>query len=795
VSECRFIIGDSLEVLRSMPADSVDLVVTSPPFLALRSYLPADHPDKGKEIGSEATPGAFIDVLLDVVEELDRVLAPHGSICIELGDTYAGSGGAGGDYNEDGLREGQPAFIGSARRGGGDEWPEPKSLCMIPQSFAWALAYGRNPFTGRETPRWRVRNIIRWCRSNPPVGALGDKFRNATSEMVVACKSRTRYFDLDSVRTEYSPNTNARTAKGVTQRPNTDKSADDEGRGGNFSTLNVVNNDGAGAPPLDFWVDTWGRVVERLTKAMLPERVCNVCGEPSRRIVEPTERYAERLESHSWASGGKERGHAKPASSVGWDDGSPVSAERTTTGWTDCGHNDWRAGVGYDPFAGTTGDDMSECRFIIGDSLEVLRSMPADSVDLVVTSPPFLALRSYLPADHPDKGKEIGSEATPGAFIDVLLDVVEELDRVLAPHGSICIELGDTYAGSGGSGGDYNADGLRDGQEKFSGSKSRTGWHRPPTNPDHPRTKDWRQEVAADSGTPNGGSGWPLDKSLSLIPQSFAWALAYGRNPFTGRETPRWRVRNIIRWCRPNPPVGALGDKFRPATSEMVVACKSRTRYFDLDAVRTEHQSPPHSVGSAMVNGQPREKSEGMSNPAGAPPLDFWVIPTAPYKNQHYATFPPALITKPIESMTPRRVCRVCGEPSRRIVESVHDVEHNRDQRSVGTSRGWNESRGDGGSGPFSNAEYATLGWTDCGHNDWRRGICLDPFGGSGTTGAVATGHGRDAILIDLDERNAELAIQRLGMFLTVEHHAPPEQCERCGAAGPTPHESTCPAA
>jgi DNA modification methylase len=46
---------------------------------------------------------------------------------------------------------------------------------------------------------------------------------------------------------------------------------------------------------------------------------------------------------------------------------------------------------------------------------------------------------------------------------------------------------------------------------------------------------------------------------------------------------------------------------------------------------------------------------------------------------------------------------------------------------------------------------------------------------GSGTTLAVATGHGRDAIGIDLDERNAELALERIGMFLTVEHHTTEE--------------------
>lgn len=193
---------------------------------------------------------------------------------------------------------------------------------------------------------------------------------------------------------------------------------------------------------------------------------------------------------------------------------------------------------------------MGSARYIVGDSLTVLQSLPDASVDLVMSSPPFLALRSYLPADHPDKAKEIGSEAAPGEFLDVLLDIVVECRRVLAPHGSLVFELGDTYSGSGGAGGDYNAGGLRDGQSKFDGSSRR----------ERNRTRDSRpgRETTETAWTPRpeqgGGTGWPLAKCLTLIPQSFAWALAYGRNPFTGREIEPWRVRNVVAWCRPNPP-------------------------------------------------------------------------------------------------------------------------------------------------------------------------------------------------------------------------------------------------
>lgn len=72
----------------------------------------------------------------------------------------------------------------------------------------------------------------------------------------------------------------------------------------------------------------------------------------------------------------------------------------------------------------------------------------------------------------------------------------------------------------------------------------------------------------------------------------------------------------------------------------------------------------------------------------------------------------------------------------------------------------------------YGNTRPGPASECDCpGDGRWRNGIVLDPFGGSGTVGAVASGHSRDSILIDIDERNADLARQRVGMFLTVETH------------------------
>jgi hypothetical protein len=409
--------------------------------------------------------------------------------------------------------------------------------------------------------------------------------------------------------------------------------------------------------------------------------------------------------------------------------------------------------------------------YYVGDTRQVVASLPTGSVDLVLTSPPFLALRSYLPADHPDKASEIGSEPDPASFIAVMLDLTAEWRRVLAPHGSLAVEFGDTYSGSGGAGGDYAEDGLRAGQTKFSGSARRCG-------------------------------EWPLPKCLTLVPELYRVALAYGRHPLTGAESPagRWRVRNVVRWVRPNPPVGALSDKFRPATSDLAIACTAADRYFDLDAVRGEPSPNTHARIAKGAKGRtdlPSQQRDGNwstlpaindANPAGAPPLDWWQIVPKGYEGSHYATFPPELCVKPIEAMCPRRVCRTCGKPSRRETTTEYEATTTRTATSkaaltvaAGVSQGHHAHRETN-----PEVERTTTGWTSCGcpgtdgirldgfhtGTGWRPGVVLDPFGGTGTTGIVATGHGRDAILIDLDDRNVDLARQRMRTERRIVHES-----------------------
>jgi hypothetical protein len=409
-------------------------------------------------------------------------------------------------------------------------------------------------------------------------------------------------------------------------------------------------------------------------------------------------------------------------------------------------------------------------QWITADVFDGLAQLEDASVDLVVTSPPFLALRSYLPTDHPDKEKEIGSETTPAEFIDTMLRVVAELRRVLAPHGSICIEIGDTYAGSGGAGGDYKPGGWRAGQPGADGSMKHERKH---------KVEGWGPFRDDFKGGGPGGDGWPLAKSKALIPQLLEVALAYGINPLTGAESPagRWRIRNVVTWARPNPPVGALGDKWRPATSDVIVACVSGKRYWDDLATRKDTNNS-HATSRASLNrsgvGYHTGDDTGSSAPIsdtsrGAPLLDYWVIPPTGYPGSHYAVMADDLVVPLVQAMLPPKVCRTCGEPSRRIVDTETVGERRKGEWMGNGSRG---AGGDSLGGPEAlrhiGALSRSLGWTDCGHDDYRPPVILDPFAGSGTTLAVALGHNPDAtaIGIDLDERNEMLARDRVGPLL-----------------------------
>lgn len=385
--------------------------------------------------------------------------------------------------------------------------------------------------------------------------------------------------------------------------------------------------------------------------------------------------------------------------------------------------------------------------WLVGDVLEQLASIPAGSVDLAVYSPPFLNLREYLDEDHPRKAFEDGRERSPIEFIDRQLDVVEAVGRALAPHGSIAVELGDTSVVRG----------------KRIGVVPSRGRDRH----DLPRRS-------------SDGPGWALEKSLSMIPEAFRLALAYGFNPLRPeRTTPKWKIRNVIPWCRTNPPPGRLGDKFRRGHTTIVVATKSNRRWFDDFEVREPYRDPrvrSERNRDPLVRGHGQRSSEPIATDGpGAPLLDWWVLTSRTHQSdhgEHFAAFPEELARRLILSMCPPRVCTMCGVPVRRLIRPSADYQARLGQsifpKNVGDSD--RMKRGRRGAHKDIVAINNHVGWAECRCPEpdrFRPGLVLDAYAGTGTSLAVASRFGRDAVGIDLDESNVPIVAGRIpGLIL-----------------------------
>jgi len=143
-----------------------------------------------------------------------------------------------------------------------------------------------------------------------------------------------------------------------------------------------------------------------------------------------------------------------------------------------------------------------------------------------------------------------------------------------------------------------------------------------------------------------------------------------------------------------------------------------------------------------------------------------WEIPTQPFPEAHFATYPEELVRRCILAGCPEQVCRVCGKPRERIVDS----------EIVGTPRNehghYAQNDGSDGTCPYLSRTEThgtrvsqTIGWTSCACADYRPGIVLDPFLGLGTTVLVARKHGRHAIGIELSPDYCAMAAKRLSQL------------------------------
>jgi DNA modification methylase len=261
-------------------------------------------------------------------------------------------------------------------------------------------------------------------------------------------------------------------------------------------------------------------------------------------------------------------------------------------------------------------------RVLIGDARERLRELPEQSVDCVITSPPYFALRDYSHAE------QIGAEADVDAWAAEIASVCEQLARVLTPTGALWLNLGDGYSRHPKEGAEKKS--LLLGPQRVAMRLTRAGW---------------------------------------LLRNQVVWAK---RNPMPASVTDRLTTTHefVYFFTRQRTYYFNLDAIREPARTQAHNGRRSRS-YPPRDAV-------PRLGGgtSARVDlneGLAKLKAAGQeSHPLGKNPGDVWPIATASYRGAHFATFPVELVRRPLLATCPERVCTTCGAPWQHASQAIH---------------------------------------------------------------------------------------------------------------------------
>lgn len=176
----RILCGDALEMLRTLPDNSVHCCVTSPPYYVLRDY------GVDGQIGREDTPAQYVARLTDVFSEVRRVLRPSGTLWLNIADTYAGKGNQGDsvDPKYPNGRTGQTVAINRRVEG-----CKAKDMIGIPWMLAFAL----------RDSGWYLRSDIIWMKANPMPESRKDRPSRCYEHVFLLTKSRSYYYDAAAI--------------------------------------------------------------------------------------------------------------------------------------------------------------------------------------------------------------------------------------------------------------------------------------------------------------------------------------------------------------------------------------------------------------------------------------------------------------------------------------------------------------------------------------------------------------------------------------------------------------------
>lgn len=187
----EIIVADVRDGLATLPDKSVQCVVTSPPYWALRDY------GVDGQIGQESTPDEYVATIVDVFREVRRVLRPDGVVFLNLGDSYYGSGkgrNADGSFHEGSLNGKQGTNRGSVegrlfKTGARAATLKPKDLVGIPWRVAFAL----------QADGWYLRSDIIWAKPNPMPESVRDRPTKAHEYVFLLTKRERYYYDAAAI--------------------------------------------------------------------------------------------------------------------------------------------------------------------------------------------------------------------------------------------------------------------------------------------------------------------------------------------------------------------------------------------------------------------------------------------------------------------------------------------------------------------------------------------------------------------------------------------------------------------
>lgn len=248
---------------------------------------------------------------------------------------------------------------------------------------------------------------------------------------------------------------------------------------------------------------------------------------------------------------------------------------------------------------------MGTAKIIVGDNREALKLLPNESVQCVVTSPPYWGLRDY------GEVNQIGLEVTPEIYVEQLCKVFDEVWRVLADDGTLWLNLGDSYNRAVANRSDQNGynDGRANRSKRFS----------------------------------SGGVSNLKTKDLIGIPWRVAFAL----------QARGWYLRSDIIWHKPNPMPESVTDRPTKSHEYIFLLTKSGSYYYDHEAIKEpsvtqvgnseirfggnkygDSKDPKHNTksGNVYVPSETRNKR------------DVWTVATKPYSGAHFAVYPIKLI-------------------------------------------------------------------------------------------------------------------------------------------------------